>query len=125
MVIIPPRIVAKDSGIKLSLGDHFDFRAFCTSAGINNANVATLFIKAERIAPILPVNVMWVRSDLSVLKMFFEIWKIAPEFTNPVDTIKTNATITVAGCPNPEKAVSRGTNPPKIAKTRPANATIS
>ena len=49
-VIMPPRIDANESGIKLSAGLRLAFAAACMSNGISKASAATLFITAESAA---------------------------------------------------------------------------
>ena len=46
---------------------------------------------------------------------------IKPDFSNPLLINKTNATVTVAGCPRPENALAGETNP-KITKTDSINS---
>ncbi len=58
-VAMPPRIVAKDSGIRLSPGARPALRAVWMSTGISKASAATLFMKAESTPPIVPIRAIW------------------------------------------------------------------
>ena len=68
-VTIPPRIDAKDSGMRVRAGLRFALAAACMSKGINSASAATLFMIADRraanpdINPICPLNLCEARSS--------------------------------------------------------------
>ena len=62
-VTIPPRMVAKDSGIRVRAGERLALLAACMSTGINNASAATLFMKLERMAPATPIKLMWAINE--------------------------------------------------------------
>ncbi len=49
-VIMPPKIEAKDSGMRVSLGLRSALSAACRSIGISKASAATLFMMAESAA---------------------------------------------------------------------------
>ena len=49
-VIMPPRIDAKESGIRVKAGLRLAFKAACISSGMSSASAATLFITADRTA---------------------------------------------------------------------------
>ena len=49
-VSMPPRIVAKESGISVAAGLRLAFAAACMSTGMSRASAATLFITADRAA---------------------------------------------------------------------------
>ena len=61
-VIMPPRIEAKDSGIRDSDGLRPAFFAACMSTGISRASAATLFMMAERPAASADMMPMCVAS---------------------------------------------------------------
>jgi hypothetical protein len=96
-VAMPPRIVAKDKGISVFLGGQLDALALFISMGIKSASAATLFMKAERIAPIKPIIDICPHRFFPNADIFWPIKKIAPELIKPFDTTNTNATIIVAG----------------------------
>ena len=54
-VAIPPRIVAKDNGMRVFRGAQLDTLALFMSIGIKRARAATLFMKADKIAPMKPM----------------------------------------------------------------------
>ena len=62
-VTMPPRIVAKDSGISDSPGARPALRAVWMSTGISSASAATLFMKADSTPPIPPMIAIWLPSD--------------------------------------------------------------
>ena len=67
-VTIPPRIVAKDKGIKVSAGLRSACFAASPSTGIKSANAATLFINADKAAPtpdISPICIVTVREPFT------------------------------------------------------------
>ena len=96
-VAMPPRIVAKDNGISVFLGVQLDALALFISIGIRRASAATLFMKADKIAPIKPMIDICPQRLFPKVEIFCPIKKIAPELIKPFDTIKTNATMIVAG----------------------------
>ena len=96
-VAMPPRIVAKDKGISVFLGGQLDALALFISMGIKSASAATLFMKAERIAPIKPKIDICPHRFFPNADIFWPIKIIAPELIKPFDTTNTNATIIVAG----------------------------
>ena len=96
-VAMPPRIVAKDNGMRVFLGVQLDALALFISIGIRRARAATLFMKADKIAPIKPIIDICPQRLFPNAEIFCPIKKIAPELIKPFETIKTNATIIVAG----------------------------
>ncbi len=124
-VASPPRIVAKDSGMRLSPGGRLAFFAVWMSTGISSASAATLFMKADITAPIPPRTAMCVPSGLALsMTPRVTIW-IAPEFTSPREITSTSAMMTVASWPKPENVVSAGTRPAIAAAISAPNATRS
>jgi hypothetical protein len=125
IVIMPPKMDAKDKGINVFDGFLLAFLFILMSAGIIIASAAMLFIKLDNKADTLPIITIWEVT----LEMNFErccvINSTAPEYTNPRLIIKTNATIITAGCPNPKNTSFVGTRPITLAIISAANATIS
>ncbi len=103
-VAIPPRMVAKDSGIRLSPGARPALRAVWMSTGISSANAATLFMKADRTAPIPPISAICAPNARLLSTSVRVMRNTAPDRTSPAETTKTSATTSVAGCPKPENA---------------------
>ena len=124
-VAMPPRMVAKDSGIRLNPGARPALRAVCISTGISSASAATLFIKAESTAPMPPISPIWLPSVRELSTRVRVIRKTAPERTSPAETISTSATTSVAGWPKPEKASLVGTRPSTTAIISAEKATMS
>ena len=62
-VIMPPRIEANDSGIKLNATLRFAFFAACISIGINNARAATLFMIADNTAATPDITPMCMNNE--------------------------------------------------------------
>jgi hypothetical protein len=50
-------------------------------------------------------------SELMICCILIPIKEMNPDFSNPLLINKTKATVTTAGCPNPEKASLDGINP--------------
>ncbi len=124
-VAMPPRMVAKDSGISDRPGLRPALRAVWMSTGISSASAATLFIKADKTAPTLPMIAICAPSLRPVATSVRVIRNTAPDRTSPADTISTSATTSVAGWPNPAKASLVGTAPRTTATISAPNATIS
>ena len=124
-VTMPPRMVAKLSGIRLRPGERPALRAVWMSTGISSASAATLFMKAESTAPMAPISAMWLPSDRVLSTRVRVIRNTAPERTRPAETISTSATTIVAGWPKPAKAWSEGTTPSTTPTISALNATRS
>ena len=124
-VIRPPRIEAKESGIKVSAGERLALRAAWMSTGIKRASAATLFMTADRAADRAAMMPIWAVSLREASMKVRVMISTAPEADRPRLTISTRAMITVAGWPNPENAFSAGTAPSNSATTRAENATRS
>ena len=110
-VTMPPRMVAKESGIRLSPGARPALCAVWISTGINSASAATLFMKAESSPPIAPISAIWAPSARVESTSVRVISSTAPERTSPAETTSTSATTRVAGWPKPSKACLAGTTP--------------
>ena len=124
-VTMPPRIVAKLSGINETPGDRPALRAVAMSTGISKASAATLFMNALSTPPIPPMIAICAPSDRLASTSVRVIRNTAPERTNPADTTSTSATTNVAGWPNPANA-SEGSTTPSVAPTISApKATMS
>ena len=121
----PPKIVANDSGIKVALMLLPAFFAACISTGIKSASAATLFMKADKIAPVEAIMEICAPTPRPVSITERVIMSIAPEFCRPRDTISTSATIIVAGWPKPAKACDVGTTPNTSAINKAQKATMS
>ena len=57
-VMVPPKIEAKASGIRMNPGVRLALAADFSATGINRASAPTLLIKAESKAEILPMKPM-------------------------------------------------------------------
>ena len=110
-VTMPPRMVAKDSGISDRPGARPALRAVWISTGISSASAATLFIKPESTPPIAPISAICL-PRLRVLSTSVRVIRnTAPERTRPAETTSTSATTSVAGWPKPENAALVGITP--------------
>jgi hypothetical protein len=125
IVIMPPRIVAKDSGISEAATARFAFSAASMSRGMSSARAATLLMTAESAAPATAMIPIWAGVDRSSASSRPAIRSTAPEFISPRETISTRAMMTTAGWPKPENASSVGTSPATVPITRAAKATRS
>ena len=124
-VAMPPRMVAKERGMRLSPGARPALRAVWMSTGMSRARAATLFMKAERSPPTAPMMAMWAPRRREESTSVWVISRTAPERTSPAETTSTRATTRVAGWPKPEKAVSVGTTPRTTPSMSAAKATRS
>ncbi len=79
----PPRIVAKESGIRVGPADRFAFLAVWMSTGISSTSVATLFMRAEGAAPMPPMTAMWAPSGREASIRVRVTSETAPEFVSP------------------------------------------
>ena len=96
-VTIPPRIVAKDSGISVRLGLRSPFRAASRSTGIRSDSAATLFMTADNRPPTPDISPIWAPIPLTPATHTRAIASTTPELKRPRLTINTRAMITVAG----------------------------
>ena len=124
-VAMPPRMVAKLSGISDSEGERPALRAVWMSTGISNASAATLFMKADSTAPTPPISAIWPPSRRELSTSVRVIRNTAPERTSPAETTSTSATTMVAGWPKPLNALSVGTTPSTTPAISAENATRS
>jgi len=124
-VIIPPRIVANDSGIRLCPVGRFAFFAASMSSGIKRASAATLLMTAESPAPTAAMMAICNGSGRSGSTNLEAISSTAPDDDRPRLTIKTRAMIATAEWPKPENTLSLGTSPSDAATIRAPNATRS
>lgn len=124
-VTIPPRIEAKDSGIRVSAGLRLPLAAASRSSGMSSASAATLFMTAESKAARPDMMPICAKTGRDASITLPAMYSTTPEFDRPRLTIRTRATTTVAGCPKPENAWSAGTTPTISATTRAAKATTS
>ncbi len=124
-VAMPPRMVAKLSGISVSPTERPALRAVWISTGISSASAATLFMNAESAPPTTPMiaicapRLRWAFTSVRVIR------NTAPERTSPAETISTSATISVAEWPNPSKACLVSTTPSTTATMSAVKATRS
>ena len=124
-VTMPPRMVAKASGISVRPGPRPALRAACMSTGIRSASAATLFMKADSTEPMPPIMAMWPASPLPAPDTWRVMKSTAPELTSPRETTSTSATMMVASLPNPANASSAGTAPAATPISSAAKATRS
>ena len=124
-VVMPPRMVAKDSAISVMHGGRPALRAACTSIGIKSASAATLLITAESAAASPPVIAMCRPTGRVSSAVHCVMTPSAPEFSKAREATSTSATITTAGLEKPENAASCGTSPSTTAMSRPPAATRS
>mgnify|MGYP007091939987 CR=1 FL=1 len=124
-VIMPPRMVANDSGIRVSDTARLAFFATSMSSVIRSASAATLLITADSAAPATAITEIWTGSGRSGATTKRAISSTAPELTRPRETMSTKAMMTTAGWPNPAKAASGSTWPAKTAIKSAVNATRS
>ena len=124
-VAMPPRIVAKLSGIRLNPGDRPALRAVWMSTGISSARAATLFMKADSTPPMTPISVICPPRLREASTSVRVISNTAPDRVSPADTISTSATTSVAGWPKPAKASLLSTTPSTTATISAAKATRS
>ena len=124
-VISPPRMEAKDSGIRLRPGWRRACDAAFMSIGIKSASAATLFISADSTAATPDITPICANSERPRATTCRASNSTAPELDRPRLTTSTSAMITVAGCAKPSKARSSGTAPMRIAATSAPNATRS
>ena len=122
---MPPRIVAKESGISDRPGLRPALRAVAISTGMSSASAATLFMKADSTPPTPPMIAIWVPSERLASTRVLVIRNTAPERTSPAETTSTRATTSVAGWPNPAKASLAGTSPSRTATMSAPKATRS
>ena len=66
-VTMPPRMLAKDMGMRVRAAVRFAFLAASMSTGISSASAATLFISVDSEADSEAITAMWAprRRDLS------------------------------------------------------------
>ena len=110
-VIMPPRMVAKDRGIRERPGERSAFLAASISSGMSNASAATLLMIADRLAPTMAMRPICRDRPLEAEITTPAISSTAPEFISPRETISTRAMIMTAEWPKPEKISSEGTRP--------------
>ena len=103
-VIMPPRMVAKDSAISVSEGLRFARAAAFRSTGISRVRAATLFITADSAAEKPAMMAICVDSLRELSTMWRATMSMAPELDRPRLAMSTSAMMTVAGWPKPEKA---------------------
>ena len=96
-VIMPPRIEAKESGIRVRPGLRWAFSEACRSRGIKSASAATLFITADRAADTPAMTLMCRRTLRVPSSRAPAIISIAPERYSPRLMISTSAMIMTAG----------------------------
>jgi len=125
MVVMPPRMVAKDSGIRVSAGERFARRAACMSTGMSSARAATLFMKAESAAPTAPMIAMWAGSERPAPAIWRVSISMAPDRASPRETTSTRAMTMTAGWPKPSKACLSSTTPSSTARVSAPKATTS
>ena len=121
----PPRIEAKESGIKVAAADRLAFLAACRSTGISNARAPTLFITADKAADTPDMTKICDVSDRAQPVTARAMISTAPEFDRPRLMMRTIAMTIVAGWPKPAKARSAGTTPATTATRRAPKAIIS
>ena len=121
-VTMPPRIVAKESGISDWPGGRPALRAASTSTGIRSARAATLFMKADSTIPTAPMIAMWLPSARPATTKRRVISITTPARVSPAETTRTSATTRVAGWPKPSNAFSAGTRPATTAIRRAEKA---
>jgi hypothetical protein len=124
-VAMPPKIVAKLSGMRDSPAARFAFCSVCISTGSKIAKAATLFMKAENMPPMNPIKAICADRDLDAFTKLLVINYTAPERMRPDETTSTKATVIVAGCPKPEKEVPVCTTPTITPIIRAEKATMS
>ena len=118
-------MVAKASGISDRPGRRPALVEADSSTGIRSASAATLFMKADRPAPIVAMMAMWLPRLRPLSTTMRTIQATAPELTSPREMTSTIATTMVAGWPKPANAASRGTTPTTVARISAVNATRS
>ena len=124
-VIRPPRIEAKDSGMRVRPTARLAFFAAWMSTGISNASAPTLFITAESPAARDDMTKMCRVSVVAAPAIARDSRSTAPELESPRETMSTMAITTVAGWPKPRKAWSTSTTPSTTAARSAAKATRS
>ena len=82
-VMSPPRMVAKDNGIRLRAGLRLAFFAACRSMGMKRASAATLFMMAESNPATAPIMPMWLISERPPSTTFSEINSMTPALESP------------------------------------------
>jgi hypothetical protein len=124
-VIMPPRMVAKESGIRVSAAARFALAAASRSSGIRSASAATLLMTADSAAPTTAMTPIWTGKARSGATTRRAMRSTAPELTRPRETISTSAMMTTAGWPKPSKADSGSIWPATTAISSAAKATRS
>ena len=124
-VTMPPRMVAKDSGIRLCPAARLAFSAASTSSGIKRASAATLLMTADSTAPALPMMAICRGKGRSGSMTRLAISSTAPEDDRPRLTIRTSAMMATAECPKPENTSSEGTRPRMAPRVSAPKATRS
>ena len=124
-VTMPPRIEAKDRGIRVNAGLRLALAAASRSTGMSSASAATLFMIAESAADTPAMIAIWAKTGRAASTTRLATSSTTPAFDSPRLMISTSATTTVAGCPKPLNASPAGTTSATNATTSAPNATRS
>ncbi len=125
MVVMPPRMDAKARGMRTRPGGNSRRAATCSAMGMSSARAPTLFMKPESTAA-MPASAATVRvrpADDGTMRRTRA--STAPEFSSPLLSTRTQATVITAGCPNPRNASRDGTSPASTQASRAPAATMS
>ena len=124
-VVMPPRIVAKASGISIRPGVVPSRPDIRTASGIRSASAPTLFITDDSPAPspstadMLPIRPACAGTTRRARR------SIAPEVWSDRLSTSTQATVMTAPFANPSNAPCAGTTPPATPARSAASATMS
>ena len=125
MVVMPPRMDAKARGMRTRPGGNPRRAATCNATGMSSARAPTLFMKPESTAA-MPASAATVRvSPADDGTMRRTRASTAPEFSSPLLSTRTQATVITAGWPNPRNASRDGTSPASTQASRAPAATMS
>ena len=125
IVVMPPRMVPKASGISTRPGGSDRRPASCIATGISRAIAPTLFMKPDSSAPRPTSAARLATMPALAGSRRAASTSTAPELCSPRLSTSTQATVTTAGWPKPEKASAGATSPASTQASRAPAATMS
>jgi hypothetical protein len=124
-VVMPPRMVPNDRGIRIRPGGRSSREATRIATGMSSASAPTLFMKPDITAPstvsatIVSTGPALAGSRLRAAR------SMAPDDSRPRLSTSTQATVITAGCPKPSNASTGGTSPASTQASSAPTATMS
>ena len=124
-VVMPPRIVAKASGMSVAAGGRRAERAISVAIGIVMTSAAMLFMNADRIAATSSsTESLSKKGELDGMAILATV-AATPESSTALPTTSTAATAITAGSANPAKAAAGRVRPVATQASRARSATRS